>query len=97
MITLYIDDEESPTFFTQYIFSDYSADEKMLLSLYYALTTLSTVGYGDVVPIHYTEKIFGVFIMILGIAFFSYIMGNFNDVLINYDYKMGILNKDSDL
>ncbi len=35
--------------------------------------------------------------MILGIAFFSYIMGNFNDVLINYDKKMGMQNKGSDL
>ena len=35
--------------------------------------------------------------MILGIAFFSYIMGNFNDVLINYDKKMGIVDKGSDL
>ena len=26
--------------------------------------------------------------MILGIAFFSYIMGNFNDVLTNYEKKM---------
>jgi potassium voltage-gated channel Eag-related subfamily H protein 8 len=97
MITLYVVIEGTPTFYTTYIFDDYTADEKMILSLYYALTTLSTVGYGDVVPIHYYEKIFGVAIMILGIAFFSYIMGNFNDVLINYDYKMGILNKDSDL
>ena len=57
---------------------------------YYALTTLSTVGYGDLSPETNLEKIVGILIMILGIAFFSYIMGNFNDVLINYDKKMGL-------
>ena len=30
--------------------------------------------------------------MILGIAFFSYIMGNFNDVLTNYEKKMNANN-----
>lgn len=35
--------------------------------------------------------------MILGIALFSYIMGNFNDVLTNYDKQMGIVDKSVDL
>ena len=42
---------------------------------YFALTTLSTVGYGDLAPQSNVEKIFGIIIMILGIALFSYIMG----------------------
>lgn len=69
----------------------------MIICCYFALTTLSTVGYGDLTPITNFEKICGIIIMILGIAFFSYIMGNFNDVLINYDKKMGIVDKGSDL
>ena len=35
--------------------------------------------------------------MIMGIAFFSYIMSNFTDVLINYDKKMGIVDLTADL
>lgn len=35
--------------------------------------------------------------MIVGIAFFSFIMGSFNDVLINYDKKMGNVDKRTDL
>ena len=34
------------------------------------------------------EKIIGIFIMIMGIAYFSYIMSNFTDILVNYDQKM---------
>ena len=70
---------------------------KLIICCYFTLTTLATVGYGDLFPITSFEKIIGVIIMILGIAFFSYIMGNFNDVLINYDKKMGVQNKGSDL
>lgn len=61
------------------------------------MTTLSTVGYGDMEPVNNFEKIVGILIMILGIAFFSYIMGSFNDVLIQYDKAMGVQNKGSDL
>jgi CRP-like cAMP-binding protein len=64
---------------------------------YFALTTLATVGYGDIIPQNNGEKIMGIFLMIVGIAFFSYIMSNFNDVLINYDKKMGIVDQGSDL
>jgi hypothetical protein len=39
----------------------------------------------------------GILLMIVGIAFFSYVMGNFNDVLTNYDNKMGNVNKRGDL
>ena len=44
-------------------------------SLYFSLTTLSTVGYGDFFPISSIEMILGVITMLLGVFFFSYIMG----------------------
>jgi len=58
---------------------------------------LATVGYGDLTPQTNIEKVVGILIMILGIALFSYIMGNFNDVLTNYDKRMGIVDKGADL
>lgn len=48
-------------------------------------------------PKNNMEKIFAIILMIVGIAFFSYIMGNFNDVLITYDEKMGVVDRGSDL
>lgn len=53
------------------------------------MTTLTTVGYGDFVPKTELEKIICIIIMIVGIAFFSFIMGNFTDVLNSYEKKMG--------
>ena len=43
--------------------------------MYYSLTILSTVGYGDYFPISPEEMILTVFIMLMGVAVFSWIMG----------------------
>ena len=84
----YHDDEV--TFVNRYKLDDFDSSRRLIICCYFALTTLSTVGYGDLTPSNNLEKVVGIIIMILGIAFFSFIMGNFNDVLINYDKKMGI-------
>ena len=51
---------------------------------YYAITTLSTIGFGDFRPISVYEKVFGAFILMFGVAIFSYIMGTFMEILSNY-------------
>jgi hypothetical protein len=65
--------------------------------LYYALTTLSTVGYGDYYPISDVEMIITSLVMLGGVAFFSYIMGNFIEIISNYDSKMGPVDKSEEL
>lgn len=40
-------------------------------SVYWAMTTMTTVGYGDLHPLSKTEKIFGVFMLLLAIMAFS--------------------------
>ena len=62
---------------------------QVIIVCYFALTTLSTVGYGDYYPISNLEKLSAVVIMLGGVAFFSFIMGNFIDIISNYDKKMG--------
>ena len=51
--------------------------------MYFALTTLSTVGYGDFKPISVVEKIFGSIIQIIGVTFFSILMNQFIDVVVS--------------
>jgi hypothetical protein len=54
---------------------------KLIISGYYVLSTLSTVGYGDYYPISTTERLLSIVIMLCGVAFFSYIMNSFIDIL----------------
>jgi hypothetical protein len=51
--------------------------------MYYALTTLATVGYGDYFPCSIAEKILGSVIQIFGVTFFSILMNNFIDVVLS--------------
>jgi hypothetical protein len=40
---------------------------------------------------------FGILIMLCGVAFFSYIMGSFIEIISNYDKKMGTVDKGTEL
>ncbi len=64
---------------------EYTSFERLIISCYFILTTLSTVGYGDFSPKSNIEKVIAIFLMIMGIAFFSYIMGNFTDIITTYN------------
>ena len=52
--------------------------------LYWAVTSLSTVGFGDYVPRSDLERAVGAFMLLCGVAVFSYIMGNFISILDSY-------------
>lgn len=52
-----------------------------IIVCYFALTTLSTVGYGDYFPVSIAEMIVGILFMLVGIVFFSQIMGSFIEII----------------
>ena len=61
--------------------------------MYYSLTTLSTVGYGDFSPVSIMEKIFGSIIQIFGVTFFSILMNKFQDIVVALKAKNDGLNE----
>lgn len=70
--------------------------------IYYAFTTLSTVGFGDFHPRSNVERLLCAFILLTGVAIFSYIMGNFIDILqgitqLNADFDEGDKQRQDDL
>ncbi len=54
-------------------------------ALYWTTTTLTTVGYGDIVPHSDPEKLYSVLVMILGVGFYGYLIGNVASVLSKKD------------
>ena len=52
-----------------------------ILTMYWAFTTLSTVGFGDYYPSSSFEKVACVPIFLGGVMVFSYIMGKFADIV----------------
>ena len=52
-----------------------------LVMMYWAFTTLSTVGLGDYYPMSNYERALSSFGFLMGVAVFSYIMGNFAEII----------------
>lgn len=65
--------------------TQYTNEYKFITSCYFSITTLSTVGYGDLFPISNAEKIIGIMIMLAGVGFFSFIMGSFIEIISTFN------------
>lgn len=75
-------------------------DERYLNSYYWSITTLATVGYGDITPQNNKEKIYCMVVMLLGGGIFAYNINKlsniFNDITKDqreYKTNLKLLNK----
>ena len=82
-------DEDMDNFINYYQLEDTPGYYRMITSCYFSITTLSTVGYGDLSPKSKHEMILGIFIMLLGVAFFSFIMGSFIEIISTFNQNLG--------
>ena len=71
--------------------SNDSALEIYFSSLYFIFSTLTTVGYGDIVPLTNEEKVFTILIMAFGIVFYSILIGKINSMLNSLDNRQVIV------
>ena len=59
-----------------------SADSQLyLIAAYWSLSTLTSVGYGDVHAGNNAEYIFSIITMIIGVSFYSYAISNISSIL----------------
>ena len=64
-------------------------------SLYFLITTLTTVGYGDIVCISFPERIFQIIELALGVIFYSYIISKLGDYVKTESYATMVYNNNS--
>lgn len=81
---------------------DYNSNENFLntyiKSLYWAVTTLTTVGYGDIVPQNNLSRVYTMLMMILGVASYGLIIGSISRMIIQADkHKQQKVEKFHDL
>lgn len=55
--------------------------DKYVSALYWAVTTLTTTGYGDIVPLTRWERLLGIAVMGLSAGVFSYLIGKIGGVI----------------
>jgi potassium voltage-gated channel Eag-related subfamily H member 8 len=54
-------------------------------SFYYTISTITTVGYGDLHAVNVLERLISIMIMIIGVISFSFATGSLSSILQNYD------------
>ncbi|OMJ67731.1 hypothetical protein SteCoe_35024 [Stentor coeruleus] len=62
-----------------------------LLALYYSMTTLATVGYGDITPKTSIELILTIIWMFIAVYFLSFNISSLNSIISESDFKKNIL------
>ena len=65
---------------TQANIHDAETFDKYIISLYWAFTTMTTVGYGDVAPYTMSEKVYAMFSMLIACGVFAYVVGSIETI-----------------
>lgn len=68
-------------------FQDLENTQLYIVSIYWTITTFTTVGYGDILASNLDEKFFTITVMTLGIIFYSYSISSLTNVLSNIDSR----------
>ncbi len=55
--------------------------KRSIAAMYYALTTLTTVGFGDYYPISDVERMVGSFMLLFGVMTSNFIMGELLNIV----------------
>ncbi|HRX53912.1 MAG TPA: cyclic nucleotide-binding domain-containing protein [Verrucomicrobiales bacterium] len=58
---------------------------KYVKAIYYTITTLATVGYGDITPQNNLQRLYAMGMMLVGVASYGYVIGNLATFLANRD------------
>jgi len=76
-----------------YLGPDQPKERRYLAALYWAMTTLTTVGYGDVIPSTDKERLYSMLAMIVGGSFYGYIIGSMTSVITDMDVDARAFNE----
>ena len=62
-------------------FEEQTSGQKYLTSFYFTITTITTVGYGDISATNAIEQVFCIAVMFIGVISFSFASGSLASIL----------------
>jgi hypothetical protein len=68
-------------------------DTRYISSIYWSVTTLATIGYGDITPANDFERILCIIWMILGVGFYSFAIGSLSSMISSIDAQQAVLTQ----
>lgn len=80
------------TWVFRYGYLDSSVATQYIASIYWAFTTITTVGYGDISPGTELEQLVAILWMMAGVGFYSFTIGSLSSFLTAIDTKESILS-----
>lgn len=87
-----LDDFNPDTWVVRYNFQDDNRSKLYISALYWSLTTLTTVGYGDISAYTTGEQVICMLWMMFGVGFYSFTVGTLSSVLSSMDAKSSMIN-----
>jgi len=72
---------------TNYYGKDESPNARYVAALYLSVMTISTVGYGDIVPVTMAERVYLIFAMLIGASVYAYVVGSVCGIVSAMDQK----------
>ena len=70
--------------------SAWSWQRQYLAAIYWAFTTMTTVGYGDITPAGDMDRVYAIFAMLIGVSFYSYIIASVSSMVSSVDTKNAV-------
>ncbi|OMJ72996.1 hypothetical protein SteCoe_28423 [Stentor coeruleus] len=92
-ISAKFDDFDIDTWVSRNHLNNATPSERYLASVYWAITTLATIGYGDIVPFTTTEKIIAILWMIMGVYVVSFSIGQFTILYSSQSIRDSLVNQ----
>jgi len=97
LITKYDSENGDYTWLDKFQLRTASWKEIYLYGFYWAVTTMMTVGYGDILPLTYLEHVFVIIAMMITCCVFAYIMNTIGDILEELNNQRAYLRKQQNM
>lgn len=86
-------EESRKNWIYEYGMTDCSNYELYVSAFYFTVTTIVTVGYGDITAVSNGEKIVCIFLMLIGVIAFSFGTGALSSIIASYDTSQAKLKE----